>query len=437
MKVIKYPASIDWEVTPFCNHNCIHCYNCWRSEEDKNKDIIFNKKVSASYYLDIAKILVKNHPVSVIITGGEPLSVFEKNVPAIKYLKENNIYVSMNTNITFLTEDIAFKIKELDIPIFTSIPSCIPENCDKITKVKGSFYNIDKALKLCIKYKIPVTTNMVVTKVNVNDIDATAEYIHNLGLNYFCCTKAAFPANADKELHKEILTYEEFSHILSKLLVLKDKYNFTIDSAWAYSLCGLCDEHIKTFGFKRRCGAGRFNFAITCDGDIKACNVDTTIYGNIFKDSDISNAIEKMTSWQDNSYLPEDCKDCKSLYLCGGGCRLEAKNTFGDITHLDSTANKENIDREVTPPAIHKVIEDDLYVLNKDIIFTDEINCVRMSRRVHYEFITNECRQFFKDNKEFSLKSFVKNLDLSSEMGEIEFSNFLDKNFIIKKGELL
>ena len=432
MKILNYPASIDWEVTPYCNHNCIHCYNCWRSDTDKEKDIEFNNKVNEDYYLNVAKILVRNHPVSIIITGGEPLSVFHKIVPAIKYLKDNGVYVSMNTNITFMTDEIAKKIKELDIPIFTSIPSAVPENCDKVTKVKDSFYKIDKALKLCIKYGIPVTTNMVVTKLNVSDIDITAKYIYDLGLKYFCCTKAAFPANADKSLEKEILSYSEFSLILNKLLYLKEEYGFDIDSAWAYSLCGLCNEQIQTFGFKRRCGAGRINFAITCDGNIKACNVDIEVFGNIFEDSDISNAIEKMTAWQTNEYLPEDCKNCKSLYLCGGGCRLEAKNTFGDIRHLDSTANIENIDRDVLPPKMQEIDKNQKYRLNNNVVFTNEISCVRMSRRVFYEFITYNCKEFFEKTESFSLEDFCNALNLDFEMGEAEFSNFLDKNFFVK-----
>ena len=36
MKDIQYPAILHWEVTPLCNHNCIHCYNYWRHDTDCN-----------------------------------------------------------------------------------------------------------------------------------------------------------------------------------------------------------------------------------------------------------------------------------------------------------------------------------------------------------------------------------------------------------------
>ena len=70
MKKLKYPPYMQWEVTPRCNHNCIHCYNYWRSNDDK---MIENK-----FYDDIVTNIILVHPVSVVITGGEPLLVFNE-----------------------------------------------------------------------------------------------------------------------------------------------------------------------------------------------------------------------------------------------------------------------------------------------------------------------------------------------------------------------
>ena len=53
----------------------IHCYNCWRSNEDKKTSLQFNLMVTEDWFLRIAKIIVKNKTVSIIITGGEPFSI--------------------------------------------------------------------------------------------------------------------------------------------------------------------------------------------------------------------------------------------------------------------------------------------------------------------------------------------------------------------------
>lgn len=431
MGKLKYPASIDWEVTSFCNQNCIHCYNCWRSEEDKTKDILFNQTVTEDWYLMISKIIASNKPVSVIITGGEPLSVFWKLDKAIEQLISSGIYVSMNTNLTLINDKMAERIKELGIHIFTSIPSADPEICDRITGVKGSFERIDAGIKLCISYRIPIATNMVVTKLNLPCIAKTAKYLKSLGLDYFCCTKAAFPANAKTDLRNEILSYAEFSKVLSDIICIGDTLKMRVDSAWAYSLCGLVEKQITTFGFKRRCGAGRFNFAITSDGDIKACNVDTKVYGNILV-SNFAEAMNKMSAWQNNEYLPAECKTCKSLYLCGGGCRLEAENTYGDKCHLDSTSCVSNKERDIRPPDGAMIEENKLYRLRSDVVFVEENGFFRISRKSVYEYITPSCKTFFDQFPTFSLSEFRKQLELADELAALEFSEFLNKSFFIE-----
>ena len=429
LSMLKYPASLDWEVTPYCNHNCIHCYNYWRSNREKDNDELFNINVTKEWFMDIAQIIATNKPVSVTITGGEPLSVFWKIDCAIEYLINCGIYVSMNTNLTFMDDRIATRIKNLGIHLFTSIPSAIKENCDIVTGTKGSFELIDRGIRKCIEYDIPLAVNMVVTKVNVADIVVTAKYIKNLGMDYFCCTKAAFPANAKSLLRDKMLSYHEFSQILSKIIEVGHQFDMQIDSAWAYSLCGLEGEQIRQFGFKRRCSAGRFNFAITSKGDIKACNVDTVIYGNIFQCT-LAEAIEKMTDWQTDIYLPEECKNCESLYLCGGGCRLEAENTYGYKNHLDTTANVNSINRTIDPPPIIPINKECLYELTKDIVIIEENNCYRISRRSLYEYITKECSAFFNSYNQFTFAEFRDKLCLNEEIAEIEFSEFLDKGFI-------
>ena len=50
---LKYPPVVHWEVTPECNHNCIHCYNYWRS--DKENLICKTFKKGTSFYLEMAK----------------------------------------------------------------------------------------------------------------------------------------------------------------------------------------------------------------------------------------------------------------------------------------------------------------------------------------------------------------------------------------------
>lgn len=339
-------TNIDWEITPYCNHNCKYCFNYWRETDTTKDDIAFNNEHDSDYFLSIAKIISEQKPRRVLITGGEPLSIFNKILPSIYYLKENNIDIYLNSNGTMLTDDIAEKLHDLDIKLFVSTPCGLEDICDSITGVDGSFKRIEKSILTAKKHHVKIFTNMVVSKMNIDYIQDTAKYlVEELGLKYFCATKVTLPCYNHNELYKIALTHEDTNRMLKHLLIIEKKYNISVDSAWEYSLCTfdlkiLADK----FGFKRKCNAGKTQICITPEGGVKPCSVSNEIYGNIFNDK-LENIYLKMECWRDNGLLPQVCKICKHLEYCGGGCRIDAENTFGTKQHVDSTAKYKNIHR--------------------------------------------------------------------------------------------
>ena len=334
---------IDFEVTPFCNENCIHCFNHWRTSADKSNDIKVNNTLTAEGYLRIAEKIVDLQPNDVLITGGEPLSVFNKIKKSIDLMIEHGIKLRINTNGIFLNDEIAEYISKNNIALFISLPCSDVRICDKITGISGSLEKISKSILLANQHNINLAINMVVTKMNIDYIYSTAEYVKNeLKSKRFSVTKAMMPCNSNPVLKDIVLEYTDFQLMLNELLKIKDNLKIEADSAWEYSLCGLSNpEQIKQFAFKRMCRAGAEHICINWYGDIKPCSIDSAVYGNILKDG-ISDVMDKMASLRDGRQLPAECVSCKHLKYCGGGCRLDAENTYGKKKHIDSTANINN-----------------------------------------------------------------------------------------------
>jgi len=140
-----YPPSVQWEITPLCNQNCIHCYNHYRTDFDSIANTFLS---SEDYFLSIAKKLIENKPLSVTITGGEPLLVWNKIKSSIKLFRENDILVNLNTNAILVNQEIAEFLYSYRISCFVSLPTSDPILCDFITSSHQSLEKISKGVKI-------------------------------------------------------------------------------------------------------------------------------------------------------------------------------------------------------------------------------------------------------------------------------------------------
>ena len=405
MTVLHYPPSIDWELTSECNHNCIHCYNYWRKSADKCPAY-----AGADHFMQIAQRIIAAKPVSLQITGGEPLMVWKQARPAIEELLKAGICVSINTNAILVTQEIAAFLGEHKIDAFVSLPCSEPEIFDEIVNRKGAFERACKGIHLLLDAGVRVSLNMVVTRMNLPFVFDTAKFAkEEFGVGYFSATKASFPQNADENFRNQMLNREEFNDMLHTMLRAKHELGMRVDSAWVYSLCGFGDEDVrKQFGFNRKCTCGKYSFVVDSAGNIKACGCDSQTFGNIL-DVSFAEAILKMESWRDGCLLPDVCKACRWLPYCGGGCRSDAVSTNGKCCMMDSTANPSNRTGQlaaqfsVTPAAS----PNSGFSLNPLCDFTEEGSLVRISCKTNYDFLSVKFAKFLRDHSGFSTEDLV------------------------------
>lgn len=429
---LLYPPMIQWEVTPYCNHDCIHCYNYWRSTKDKKSDILFNKGVSEKYYLDIAERLVEAKPVRVTITGGEPLSVFDKLKCAIDLLLDAGIFVSLNTNATLISQEIVDYLVKNKISLFVSFPCAEESICDYITGRKGSFDRIVESLKTLRNANVSLGINMVVSKVNHKYVYQTAKFVkEELGLNYFCATKVSLPINAKQEFRDKVLSNEEYLCMLDELIKIKEELDMEIDSSAVYCFCSFDNNSQRNeFTSKRMCNAGKTTFALTADGKIKACARDSKIYGDIMKEP-FYKAIVRMEEWQNNSFYPQECIKCKFLRICGGGCRINAEIEGGDIKGLDPLVNLKNANIDYVIKNNVQQINFSTMTLNKDCLFVKEEKCYRISLGQRYYFISNKFYEFLKSNVEFKVEDIAFEFKLEISLTKSMISSLFRAKMII------
>lgn len=340
-RTLSAPTSVQIEITNMCNHKCIHCYNpCRGLNNISNSNNTLN-------YEQLDKILAELHENNVwhlTITGGEPLLVPNIIFYVKKKCDEYGMSVSLNSNLTLMTDAIAKKLKnDLDwnTLILTSLPGLDNETCDKITQVTNSYSHIIAGINKCKEYNIPVGVNIVLTTDNLdNFLNRIEKFVKEYRIDYLALTRAIEPSYS-KDKKYDFKT-SDIIMLADKLLELKEKYNIEVDSLIPFPLCVLKDQRKYQEILNTKCCAGILECTITASGDVKACSHENNIYGNIFDDG-LKKCWTNMACWRNGSKLKSQCKNCKNLVVCGGDCRQSSYTNYLNNQEIINVVDKLDI----------------------------------------------------------------------------------------------
>lgn len=165
-------------MTKGCNLACRHC---WLSPE-------FKLGGETGGHLDLAlfKVAVEQAiPLglnNVKLTGGEPL-LHPNFIDYVDYLTEMNLGVTIETNGTLLTEDLAKYLKDETSVGFISVSldGAKPETHDSFRGVKGSYQKAINAIQYLADVGFRPQVIMSVHAGNVNEIEEEVRLVEGLG----------------------------------------------------------------------------------------------------------------------------------------------------------------------------------------------------------------------------------------------------------------
>lgn len=343
-KKLSAPILVQWEVTPACNHKCQWCYNYWREGPPQK---LLPQRYKA-LYRKTAQELIDNGVFSVVITGDEPLLVIDQVWPYIQMLSDHGINVSLNSNLTLLTEKKLELIKRSGVKtILVSLPSGDPATCDLITCSTGSLERIVAGIKLAQSGGYNPSVNMVVSKLNQHQIDQTARLVASLGLTNFAISKASNPVS-NSNFQCQVLELDEFREIMKSIPILEKKYGLRIDTLEANPPCAF--GGIPAPKSYKYCSAGKSACAIGGDGEIRPCNRLPISHGNIV--DGFSKAWNSMGDYRSGCLTPSECASCKIKSRCGGGCKADALIAYGELNKADPYCDLESLPELKSEPAL-------------------------------------------------------------------------------------
>lgn len=391
-RYLSLPLTAQLEITDFCNHRCVHCYNL--DSEVQNRP---SRKVSDETVLACAQKLIDNKIFSVIVTGGEPLIKKELTQKVISLLKENDTRVALNTNLTLADDDFIQFLKEQKVGVLTSCPSGENNSFAKLVGI-DNYKVFESKVKKLVDAGVKCTVNMVVTKDNLHEVRLTAEKMKALGCKSFAATPMGL--NVEYPRLDLLLSVEEVRKVVADLLWIEENLKMKVDILEALPKCVFQEETLKGkhHFLNRKCQAGRTVIAVSCNGDVRPCAHNPYSYGNLLKE-DLRDIWKKMDDWRSTKYIPEECKGCTWLHRCNGGCRTSAKVFNGDWDKKDmwctgrlmTTSSFNDKNEYVLLPDTQLQIVENVKVRREDevayLIYnaTDDIYCV--VNQTFYDFI--------------------------------------------------
>lgn len=407
MITLKYPPFVHWEVTPECNHNCIHCYNYWRKDEEKLKSLCID--LPESHYMQIAKKIVQQKAMTAVITGGEPLLVFEKIKKAILFLRKNNINISINTNAVLLNKEIIEFLKDNNIGLFISFPCHDSNICDFITDKKNSLNRILNSLDELSKTDIHFSLNIVASKINIDYIEETVRFLKNIyDIKRIYITRVGKPVNSDDTFNQYLLDKDDICKLQDISVKVKYEYGIDVDTGCPYTLCSInFEKAFEMFAYKKICTAGKTSYALDTFGNLKACPRDSKIYGNILEE-DFEKIWGKTKEWRDGSLIPSECNKCNMREICKGGCRVDALPFTGKMNSLDTSARIDLLPvKYCKKKEFFNYSQNDAYIVNTLKVVEEDFG-YRVSHNKSYVFITKELFDFLNSNTKFTITDIEK-----------------------------
>jgi len=210
------------KINNLCNVNCIFCADSIKARQEQDFD-----------YDTLIQDLEENRKNfdTMFITGGEP-TIYKYIFEYIRHAKYKCKYkrVILNTNAFLLVhEDFLDKLIESGVDSFIISFSTSNERMhDAVTKVKGSFQHINKALSNIKKRNKEIVINTVLHKLNYKSISETVAYLISKNVDFI---QLAFLNPADPSVMVNgksaiAIKYDELMPYIKGAFETANKLNF-------------------------------------------------------------------------------------------------------------------------------------------------------------------------------------------------------------------
>jgi radical SAM protein with 4Fe4S-binding SPASM domain len=193
---------------------------------------------------------------------------------------------------------------------------------DAMVAAPGAWRETVQGIRNSVAAGLHTTTNTTLTRGNVAEIEETVALIGSLGVPTFACNSLIYSGRGSTV--GTGFREGELPPILERVRGAADQRGLRLIWYTPTQYCALSPLQLE-LGVKA-CTAALYNMCVEPDGAVIPCQSYYEPLGHILRDPwDAIWNHDLALFLRERRYVPEKCRDCPELPICGGGCPLYLK----------------------------------------------------------------------------------------------------------------
>lgn len=307
-------SSVILHITDMCTSHCPYCYACANDKKYSHADI-------GTIYRIIDE-LSKEEIERVSLLGGDPV-LHPHIIEIAKRLSENGIGTGIMSNTMSLPVPIDEVVKYIDV-YETTIHGRNAIEHDAFSHKTGAYDVLMSNLKNISQYdvSIGIAINIIPeTSDRLYDMVETLIHKEKIHISYIILQRI-IPFGRAEESTRYSLSKENLERALENVDKVHEQLGIKISVEDPFPLCAMEERYRK---YMHPCEWGYTKAALNGNGDLTRCGADPRyMLGNIFERpiKELWEHSPILKEFRQKKHLPDECKKCKMLVQCGGGCSL-------------------------------------------------------------------------------------------------------------------
>lgn len=308
---LSAPYRMDLALTYRCQNACPHCYVA-RAADHPEMDTAHWKAV-------LERVWAVGIP-HVCFTGGEA-TLREDLVELVVHAQKLGLVTGLLTNGRKLSDAeyvgrlVAAGLDHVQI----TLESHDADVHDRMVAAPGAWGETVQGIRNALAAGLYTTTNTTLTRANVPGIAATVAFLAALGVPAFACNSLIYAGRGT--CVGTGFAEGELAPVLEEVRRAASEHGLRLIWYTPTQYCAFSPLQMD-LGVKA-CTAALYNMCVEPDGAVIPCQSYYRPLGNILQDpwESIWNH-DLARDLRERRYVPEKCRECPELPICGGGCPL-------------------------------------------------------------------------------------------------------------------